>query len=62
MKTREERTRELQAMAASDEGREKIVHLWKKINHEDPGHWRPLEGWDYSAIIRAIVQHEYKRA
>jgi hypothetical protein len=61
MKTREERTRELQDLAASEEGRDKIVQLWKKINHANPGHWRPVEGWDYPAMIRAIVQHEYKK-
>jgi hypothetical protein len=62
MKTRDERTRELNELATSDQGREKIVALWKKYNHEDPGHWRPLEGWDYPAIIRGIVRHEYKGA
>ena len=62
MKTREEREQELQAMATSETGRQAVIQLWKRYQHEDPGHWQPAEGWDYAALIRGILQHEYHRS
>jgi hypothetical protein len=61
MKTREERTRELKDLAASPDGRQKVVDLWRKYTNQDPGHWQPANGWDYPTMIREILLHEYKR-
>lgn len=59
MKTSREREQELYEMSTSDAGREKIVALWKKYTNSDPGHWLPAQGWDFAALIRDIVRHEY---
>jgi hypothetical protein len=59
MKTAKERELELNEMAASGAGREKIVALWKKYTQNDPGHWLPAQGWDFAALIRDVVRHEY---
>ncbi len=61
MKTRVDRARELEEMTTTEQGREKIVTLWKKYEDMDPGHWRPAAGWDFTALIQNILKHEYHR-
>ena len=41
--------------------RQKVVDLWRKYTNQDPGHWQPANGWDYPAMIRETLLHEYKR-
>lgn len=59
MKTRDARASELQELIHSPQGREQVVALWKKYAHQDPGHWQPAQGWDYAALVRDILNHEY---
>ena len=62
MKTSDERQRELNEMLASDAGRDSDVALWKKYTQNDPGHWQPAQGWDFAALVRDIVRHEYAKS
>jgi hypothetical protein len=59
MKTQRERELELKDLSSSEEGQQRIVNLWKRYNHEDPGHWQPAQGWDFPALIQGILRHEY---